>query len=178
MNKILAFSGSTSRKSINQTLIRLLANKVDQHYITVIELNDYQLPIYSPDIEEVGFPEALLQFKAIFDSHDAYIIASPEHNGMMPAMLKNTFDWLSRMTDPKVASMFNNKPVLLLSTSPGARGGSTNLENMVKLMPFWGADVKAHHSFASFHNIYQQGQLIKEQDEILETVINNFQQVI
>ena len=175
MKKILGFSGSNSNKSINQALIRMAANQVDQHYITVIELRDYELPIYSPEIEAKGFPEALLQFKAIFDSHDGYIIASPEHNGMIPALLKNTFDWLSRMVDSKQGSMFCDKPVLLLSTSPGPRGGVTNLTNMAKVMPFWGANIINHHSFGRFHDICQGEFLDEENGEILSKLVTDFQ---
>ena len=178
MKKILAFSGSNNQGSINQILIRLCADKIDKHHITVIELTDYYLPLYSADLEKKGFPEALLQFKALFDAHDAYIIASPEHNGMMPAVLKNTFDWLSRMADPLNGPMFNNKPVLLLSTSPGVRGGATNLENMAIVMPYWGADIKGYKSFGEFNEIYQNDTLAAKENIILQKLVDDFQKNI
>ena len=174
MKKILAFSGGNSDKSINQQLVKLAAASIKTDEVTILDLRDYQLPIYSSALEEQGYPEVLLQFKAIFDAHHAYIIASPEHNGMMPAVLKNTFDWLSRMADPKKAPMFANKPVLLLSTSPGPRGGTTNLTNMAQVMPHWGADIKGFHSFGSFYDIFKQGKLVTEQENILNELVLAF----
>ena len=62
---------------------------------------------------------------------------------MIPAFFKNVMDWLSRME----GKIFQSKPVMLISTSPGPRGGKTNLQNMAAVIPHWGASAV----FAEFH---------------------------
>ena len=70
---------------------------------------------------------------------------------MMPAFFKNMMDWLSRGG----GKIFQEKPVLLMSTSPGPRGGQTNLANMKNLFPHWGATaVFADFYVGSFYQAY------------------------
>ena len=124
MKKILTFSGSNSSKSINQALVKHVTSFVKNNKVTEIDLRDYPLPLYSLDIEEnEGIPENARKLKQLFDKHDAFIISLPEHNTSMTAFFKNTIDWLSRIQ----MSLFNNKPILLLSASPGPGGGRSVL---------------------------------------------------
>lgn len=144
MKKILAFAGSNSSTSVNRKLIEHAASKTSEHDVQLIDLRDFDAPVFSEDLEkEFGAPENISKLKAVFKEHDAFMIASPEHNGMMPAFFKNLMDWLSR-TDGKI---FQEKPVLLMSASPGPRGGQTNLANMKNVLPYWGASAV----FADFH---------------------------
>ena len=157
MKKILAFAGSNSSKSINTTLLKHAASLVEQHEVSVIDLRAFDTPIYSMDLEEDrGVPEPTKRLRALFDEHDAFMIASPEHNGMMPAFFKNTMDWLSRLE----GKLFQGKPVLLMSASPGPRGGRTNLANMKSVFPHWGAAAV----FADFHvgNFHQTFDVQKQ----------------
>ncbi len=151
---------SNSSKSINRTLLDVVSEKIPHHQLTRVEVGDYAMPIFSSDIEEQqGFPETVKQVKALFDQHDAFIIASPEHNGSMPAVFKNFIDWLSRINE---TPMFAKKPVLLLSTSPGTRGGATNLQNLTHIMPYWGADVRDSFSVGSFYQNYTDGKFCQK----------------
>lgn len=142
--KILAFAGSNSSRSINRALLEHAAGLLKQHEVTVIDLRDFDTPLYSMDLEEQsGIPENTQRLRKLFDEHDAFMIASPENNGMMPAFFKNAMDWISRME----GKIFQGKPVMLMSTSPGPRGGQTNLEHMKAVIPHWGASAV----FADFH---------------------------
>jgi len=144
MKKILAFAGSNSAESINRTLLEYAVTKFTQHTVSTIDLRDFDAPLFSQDIEgQSGIPERIRQLRTVFDEHEAFLIASPEHNGMMPAFFKNTMDWISRME----GKIFQQKPVMLMSTSPGPRGGRTNLANMKAVFPHWGASAV----FAGFH---------------------------
>ncbi len=150
MKTVLGFTGSNSSKSINRTLLEHAQTKVRNLSVTLIDLRDFDAPIYSQDLEEQsGVPESIQRLRKLFDEHDAYMMASPEHNGMMPAFFKNIMDWLSRLEGP----VFQHKPVMLMSTSPGPLGGQTNLANMKSVFPYWGASAV----FADFHlgNFYQ-----------------------
>lgn len=149
MEKILAFSGSSSSSSINQQLVKMAATQAETVEVTVIDIRDFPLPIYSIDIEQAdGFPENAVKLKALFSEHDGFLISSPEHNGSMPAIFKNLIDWLSRMG----GKIFQDKPVLLLSASPGGGGGRTNLANVETLMPWWGGQVVGTFSIGDFLN--------------------------
>ena len=149
MKKILAFSGSSSSKSINQKLVKIAADQLNQCKVTLIDIREFPLPIYSIDIEETdGFPDNAHNLKALFSEHDGFLISCPENNGSMPAIFKNLIDWISRMG----GKIFQDKPVLLLSASPGKGGGKTNLSNMEALMPWWGGIVVPSFSVGNFHD--------------------------
>jgi chromate reductase len=172
MKKILAFAGSNSSTSVNRQLIEHAASKSADHEVTLLDLRDYDAPMFSEDLEkESGVPESIQKLKTVFEAHDAFMIASPEHNGMMPAFFKNLMDWLSRAG----GKIFQEKPVLLMSTSPGPRGGQTNLANMKAVFPHWGATaVFADFSVGSFYQAFDPatGTFINPEDEtrLLETV--------
>lgn len=123
--KILAFGASSSRNSINKTFATWAANQVTDGETTVLDLNDFEMPIFSVDKErENGFPQLAHDFKAHIKSADAIVISFAEHNGAYSAAFKNIFDWISRIEK----DVWNNRPMLLLATSPGGRGGQTVLE--------------------------------------------------
>ncbi|CAH9058190.1 hypothetical protein PSECIP111951_01823 [Pseudoalteromonas holothuriae] len=176
MKKILAFSGSNHSQSIHQNLIDITASKVTKHEVTVIDLNNFPLPIYSIDIEVQGLPEEVKKLRQVLIEHDALIIASPEHNGSMPAFLKNIIDWLSRATE--LGQPFfgeTKKPVLLVSTSPGEAGGATNIKAMKELMPWWGGDVKGTYSLGSYHEKFLNGKFTPETDKELTATVSAFE---
>ncbi|WP_282608154.1 NADPH-dependent FMN reductase [Pelagibius sp. Alg239-R121] len=171
MKKILAFSGSSSSRSINQKLVRAAAGHLEPSNVTVIDIRDYPIPIYSIDIEEgEGFPENALRLRALFSEHDGFLISCPENNSSITVILKNVIDWMSRME----GKIFQEKPVVLMSTTPGKNGGRTNLEHMAKLMPWWGGSVVATFSLARFQDTFdvEAGALrdAEQQAELLAAV--------
>ncbi|UTV30549.1 NADPH-dependent FMN reductase [Photobacterium atrarenae] len=179
MKKILAFSGSNHSQSIHNSLIHALAAQVTESEVTVLDLGDFELPMYGLDIEAQGIPANVMKLKAIMHDHDALIIASPEHNGAMPAFLKNVIDWLSRVAEPGQPFFGETKkPVLLASTSPGPNGGATNLKTMAELMPWWGGDVKATYSLGSYPEKFREGAFDAETQAALADLVAAFEQAI
>lgn len=176
MKKILAFTGSNNSNSINQKLLDFATRNITLHDVTILNLNDYPLPLYGLDIEKQGIPEQVIALKNVIFEYDALIIASPEHNGSMPAFLKNVIDWLSRLAKPK-ESFFGVKgmPVLLLSTSPGVNGGATNIRTMMELIPWWGGDVKGTFSLGSFYEVFTDGKFNTETENMIKEVIIAFE---
>ncbi|HKJ41119.1 MAG TPA: NAD(P)H-dependent oxidoreductase [Sunxiuqinia sp.] len=151
MTKIIAFAGSNHSKSINQLLIQNAVCQIKNTEVEVVNLREFNVPIYGIDQENsTGIPRSIFILKEKLQSASGFIIASPEHNGSMPAFFKNIIDWLSRIDQ----NIFNNKPTILFSASPGANGGKTNLAHLAKLMPFWGAEVIETFSIGNF-NRYQ-----------------------
>lgn len=175
MKKILAFAGSNSSKSINKQLLQWVTEQIKNADVKLVSLTDYDLTMYGQDLEqEVGSPQLAVDLRQVFNEHDGFIIASPEHNSMMPAVLKNTFDWLSRTKINEDDSIFNDKPVLLLSTSPGGRGGATNLQNMANVLPYWGAKIKGEYSLPNFYKEFLNGQPNDEHQIKLNQLVDNF----
>lgn len=146
MKKVLAFTGSNSLDSINEKLINSIIKENQDREIEFIDLKDYNVPIYSSEIESNGIPEPIKELHSIFIETNAFIIASPEHNGLPSAFFKNIIDWLSRIDQ----QFFGNKHILLLSTSPGATGGSTHLGILENLIKRWGGLISGKFSLGSF----------------------------
>ena len=147
--KVLAFAASNSKKSINKQLVSHAAALVAGAELEVLDLNDYEMPLFSVDREaESGHPALAKAFLNKIAASDALIISYAEHNGSYSAAFKNLFDWCSRI-EPKV---FQGKPMVLLSTSPGARGGATVLAAATNSAPFFGGRVVASLAIPSFHD--------------------------
>ena len=146
--KIVAFAASSSRNSINKKLVSCVANAIPNAQIEILDLNDYQLPLFSEDVEQqLGKPQAATDFIAKLAGADAVIISFAEHNGMYSAAYKNLFDWCSRQAGRNV---YQGKPMLLMATSPGSRGGQSVLEVATAASPRFGGDVRATVSVPSF----------------------------
>ncbi|MEG3755379.1 NAD(P)H-dependent oxidoreductase [Psychromonas arctica] len=175
MKKILTISASNSANSINRTLLELASSKIEGHNVAMLDIRDYPMPFFSLDKEESeGHPEAAKKIRALFSEYDAFIIASPEHNGGMPAEFKNLIDWVSRLGDLQNPMFATKKPVLLLSTSPGPNGGATNLQTLTQLMPWWGADIKGSYSLGSFYDHFVDGVLNTEKEKELTNSVTEF----
>ena len=132
--KVLVFAGSARRDSLNKKLARLAAAAAEKAgaEATYIDLNDYPMPIYHGDEEAAtGIPENGKKLKALFKSHQALIIASPENNSSVSSLLKNTIDWLSRADGTESGMVpFKDKTALLLAASPGPFGGVRGLNHL------------------------------------------------
>jgi chromate reductase len=145
--KVLAFAASNSRSSINKALVTYASSLLEHAEIEVIDLNDYEMPIYSSDREnDSGIPQRAHDFYNKISAADALIISFAEHNGSYTAAYKNLFDWTSRI-DPKV---YQDKPTVLLATSPGPGGAGGVLAAAKGSAPYFGMDVKADLSLAKF----------------------------
>ncbi len=151
--KLLAFAASSSSTSINKALVTHAAEVVKGELhtpaaIEIIDLNDFEMPIYSADHEKTsGIPELAQEFLDKIAAADALLISYAEHNGHYTAAFKNIFDWASRI-DSKV---YQGKPMVIFSTSPGAGGGASVMSAAKTSAPFFGADIKAHLSIPKFH---------------------------
>ena len=125
---ILAFAASNSRKSINKQLVVHTAQLMENADVTVLDLNDFEMPIYSIDREnEDGIPQLAYDFRGHILKSEGIIISFAEHNGSYAVAFKNIFDWISRIDK----NVWNDNPLLLMATSPGGRGGTTVLETAV-----------------------------------------------
>ncbi len=159
MKKILAFAGSNSSSSINFELVKYTTNLLETYEIQLLNMVDYQLPMYSIDVENThGFSAIVKQLKENIQNADGLVIAVNEHNGGPSAYFKNMLDWLSRLD----RNFLKEKKVLLMATSPGRGGGSGALEIVKRTLPFFGGEVVATFSLPSFNHNFDQEQGITE----------------
>lgn len=175
MKKILAFAGSNSQSSINKQLAVYAASQLKNTTFDVADLNDYSLPIFSLEIEKEGFPKAAEDFNELLSDYDGFVVSLAEYNGSYSSVFKNLFDWVSRI-DRKV---FKEKPIMLMATSPGGRGGASVLETAAKSFPYMGANHITKFSLPSFYNNFIGGEIVNAEFKLaLENKINEFEKVI
>lgn len=140
---ILAFAASNSRNSINRALIDHAVWRLSQSApaarVETLDLNDFEMPIYSIDRErEGGIPAPAQEFFGHIGAADAVVVSFAEHNGFVTAACKNIFDWMSRIE----MKLWQGKPVVMLAASPGRRAGANVLESQRMLAPHFGADLR------------------------------------
>ncbi|OQK15299.1 NADPH-dependent FMN reductase [Methyloprofundus sedimenti] len=146
--KVIAFGASSSKKSINKQLVTYAASLLEDAEVEVLDLNDYELPMFSVDKEqELGQPQLAQDFVAKIGACDALIISFAEHNGTFTAAYKNLFDWSSRINK----KVFQNKPVVFLATSPGTGGAANVLAMAVNSVAHFNGNLKASLSVPSFY---------------------------
>lgn len=131
--RILAFAGSARRESLNRKFLAVAVQAAREAgaEVTLVDLNDYALPLYHGDLEDAsGLPENAAKLVALIAAHDALLIASPEYNSMFTPLLKNTIDWCTRADDDP----FPGKRAAVISASPGAFGGVRSLVLVQQLL--------------------------------------------
>lgn len=136
--KILAFAGSTRTASYNKMLVKIAASGAENAgaEVTYIDLRDFPMPLFDEDLEATeGIPENVRKFKELMIAHQGLLIASPEYNSSITAVLKNAIDWASR-PQPGEAGLaaFNNKVAAIMSASPGGLGGLRGLVHLRSLL--------------------------------------------
>lgn len=176
MPKIIAFSGSSRKASLNKKLLAIAVAEAKSQgaEVTVVDLKDYEMPLYNGDLEdEKGLPEAAKKLKKLFTEHDGLLIAAPEYNSSITPLLKNTIDWISRPESDDEPSLiaYRDKVAALISASPGNFGGLRGLVPLRMLLGNIGVTVipeqfclgQAQAAFqedGSFKNPNQQKQVV------------------
>ncbi|WP_188619329.1 NADPH-dependent FMN reductase [Flavobacterium suaedae] len=172
--KILAFAGSSSNQSINKRFAIYTGNLFEDKQLEILDLNDYELPLFSVDKEEeIGKPAIARTFLDKIDWADVLVLSVAEHNAGLTVAFKNIYDWASRQR----VKVFDNKPMLLLSTSPGKGGGKNAVEAAQIIFKRYGGNVRATFSLPSFNDNFdiEAGKISnKEHDDALKDIIRNF----
>ena len=138
---LLVFAGSTRQQSFNRRLAQATAALAREAgaQVTLLELSDFDIPMYNADLEAQGTPADVLRLKQILWEHPAWVICTPEYNGSYTALLKNTIDWASSPVKSHPdwqdgIRSFRGKVVGMLSASPGALGGLRSQSHLAPLL--------------------------------------------
>tara|TARA_R110001583_G_C5632827_1_gene407187 strand:+ start:1164 stop:1694 length:531 start_codon:yes stop_codon:yes gene_type:complete len=176
MKKIITIGASTSKKSINKILAEYTGQLITDINLIKIDLNEYEMPLFSVDFEsEHGSPKGAIELNDIFNEADGFIVSLAEHNGAYSSGFKNTFDWISRIN----GKVWRDKPMLLLATSPGARGGQTVLDIALGRFPYMGAKIIGNMSLPSFFDNFKDGELVNKELKLnLDKLVEDFKQAI
>ena len=144
--KILVFAGSIrsgafSGRTADAAQRELALQGAD---VTRISLADYPLPIMDEDLEAAkGIPENALRLARLFAAQDGVLIASPEYNSSIPPLLKNTIDWVSRVSRDggKPLRPYSGKVFALCSSSDGHFAGARGLYHLRSVLMNCHADI-------------------------------------
>ncbi len=148
--KILAFSGSNSSASINKKLVTYATTFFTEHAVEILDLNDYEMPLFSVDkLAKNGLPQLAFDFAKKIDESDLLIISLAENNGAYTVAFKNIFDYISVIPERK--AFWGDKPTFVMATSPGPRGGASVLNLAKTTLPYYGANVIETFSLGSFY---------------------------
>jgi len=176
MKKVIAFAGSNSKNSINKQLATYTANRISNVEVEVLDLNDFELPLYGIDLEnEHGIPDNAHAFLDKIKSSNGIVLSLAEHNGAYATVFKNLLDWMSRIE----GKTFFGKPMLLMATSPGGRGGQSVLEIANNRFPRHDANIVGVFSLPSFgQNFSDQGITDSELAKQLVEVLIKFEETL
>lgn len=160
MKKVLAFAGSNSSKSINHKLLAYVSSQMSDVDVALRSAAELNIPIYDIDTEEnEGFPEGAQLLADQIKACDGVMISVAEHNGNVTAYFKSVFDWLSRIDRQFLAE----KPVLLLSTSPGKGGAGSARAMTEKSIPHFNGRIIASQGIGGFYSLFEGGEIKDEQ---------------
>jgi chromate reductase, NAD(P)H dehydrogenase (quinone) len=156
--RLLLIAGSARQGALSVRLrdaARRAADAAGVH-TEVLDLRALALPVYDGDLEAAqGVPAGAQTLRDAIAAHDALLLATPEYNGFPTPLVINAFDWLSRLKDGLATTA--DKPVALLSSSPGALGGLRSMNFLrqylqgtfqMLVLPRQQALGKAHEAFA------------------------------
>lgn len=173
--KILVFSASLSKNSLNKKLAKIAATIIEQNGGNVIfeTMESFDTPSFNQDLEAEGFfPQGATNLKERLIDSDGFIIASPDYNGSISGVLKNTIDWVSRLR----LQPFKGHQAMLMSASPSVAGGNPGLwaarmplEKLgTQVFPQMFSLANAHLAFAPEGHILDKTQVINLEENVVK----------
>ncbi|MEC5167095.1 chromate reductase [Flavobacterium sp. PL11] len=173
--KIIAFGASPSKNSINKKLATYAAHLFEHADVEVLDLNDFEMPIYTVDIEkQIGEHTLAQNFLSKIAGADLLVVSLAENNGNYSVAFKNVFDWCTRIKK----EVFQGKPMLLTATSTGANGATIVLGIAKNAFPFYGGNIKASFSLPSFDDNFDIENMeinnMELRKELQSLIANNF----
>lgn len=130
--RVVGFAGSLRQGSLNRALLRAARELAPQDMeIDIVDLRE--VPLYDGDVEAAGDPEAVARLKAAIRGADGVLMATPEYNHGVPAVMKNAVDWCSR---PPQSAVLSRKPVALIGASPGITGSARGQSQLRQAFEF------------------------------------------
>ena len=167
--KILVIPGSLRTGSLNARLAAAAAYEFAQAGVEVtrISLGDFPLPIYDGDLQtKSGVPKNAINLKRMMSTHHGVLIVTPEYNSSVPALVKNTIDWVSRVHDAHEnrGDVFSQRPFAIAAASESRLGGTRALAALRLILTACHATVIPNQLALSF-----AGQAYDDRDRLKHT---------
>ncbi|MBI5322754.1 NAD(P)H-dependent oxidoreductase [Bradyrhizobium sp.] len=170
--KILVIPGSLRTGSLNSKLAATIAHELAQAgaEVTRLSLADFPLPIYDGDLQaKSGVPKNAVNLKRMMGAHQGVLIVTPEYNSSVPALLKNTIDWISRVQDPHETrgQVFRDRAFAIAAASGGRLGGTRALSALRLILTACRATVVPNQLALSFaEDAYDDRDRLKHAHDI------------
>lgn len=188
--QLLVISGSQREGSFNLSLARAASEQARGlgAQVELLDLRALALPLYDGDLENArGVPEGAYSLHAALVRSHALLLVTPEYNGFPTPLVINAFDWLSRVgaapnsrpVDQTGLAVTANKPVALLSASPGAAGGLRAMNTLRQycqmafqmiVVPQQFALAKANEAFDE-HGALKEGRAVQSVQGVLKALM-------
>lgn len=150
----LVFSASLRKDSLNTRLAKLATSVIEKKggIVDYAKMSEFDCPSFNQDMEVDDFhPEGAEELRKRILANDAFIISSPEYNGSIPGLLKNTIDWVSRFRPQP----FHESHSMLMSASPSMGGGNHGLWSLRIPLEKLGSNVfSSMFSLATAHKAF------------------------
>ncbi|MFB9266070.1 NADPH-dependent FMN reductase [Bradyrhizobium erythrophlei] len=170
--KILVIPGSLRTGSLNAKLAAVAAHELARlgADVTRISLADFPLPIYDGDLQaKSGVPKNAVNLKRMIGAHHGVLIVTPEYNSSVPALVKNTIDWVSRVQDPHEnrGEVFRDRIFAIAAASGNRLGGTRALAALRLILTACHATVIPNQLALSFaEHAYDDMDHLKHQADI------------
>ena len=117
MLNFVGLIGTNSKESNNRRLLQFMQKHfAEKATIELVEIDN--IPLFNKPAK-MKVPEVVSELAKKIEAADGVIIATPEYDHSIPAVLQNTLAWLSYGIFPMV-----NKPVMIVGASLGTLGSS------------------------------------------------------
>jgi chromate reductase len=170
--KILVIPGSLRTGSLNARLAAVAAREIAQAgaEVTRISVSDFPLPIYDGDLQaRSGIPKNAVNLKRMIGAHHGVLVVTPEYNASVPALVKNTIDWVSRVQDPHESrgQVFRERAFAIAAASGGRLGGTRALSALRLILTACHATVVPNQLALSFaEDAYDDMERLKHPADI------------
>ena len=138
--------------------------------VTRISLSDFPLPIYDGDLQvKSGVPKNAVNLKRMMAAHHGVLIVTPEYNSSVPALVKNTIDWVSRVQDTHETrgQVFRERMFAIAAASGGRLGGTRALSALRLILSACHATVIPNQFALSFADeAYDEMERLKHSADI------------
>ncbi|GBG94413.1 FMN reductase [Ligilactobacillus salitolerans] len=116
--KIIGVIGTNSENSATRQLLQFMQKQfAQQAQIELLEIKDYPMFNVSDDQSD---SDLIAGDAARIEDADGVVIATSEHNRLIPSSLKSFLEWMSYKVHP-----FNSKPVMIVGTSITKQGSAS-----------------------------------------------------
>lgn len=150
MIRLMFFSASSQRNSVNSKLAQATAHLIESTYkgiveVTFINLSDFDVPTFDGEgIDAVPLPKEAKRFGSLLHEHDGLFVGSDEYTGAYSAILRNLIGWLTVKNGP-VGAGFKNKPIVICGASSRGVGSMRGQPALQQLLVSLGAKVIYQH---------------------------------